>query len=1383
MSLLERFRKGSKYNADGEFTLDEDRAKKKMAHFQLSSVEEAIFLAIQALASAKSTRIELGWKDKSGGHALTLVGRGAKLNGQRQERCREEVFASDTGSLPYHLLGVALNSVDPSCRETPSVVYENNDLVLEIGLKGLLSGVDAQVRKRVRHFDGEFVLNGTKLPQEPVSADSLQLHDQTWTELTLIRFGVVIERKSITTNPSFSALIECPRFALDASYSHVVEDDNYRKRLKKVTGAAVQKIAELAKEAEPEEHTRLRKYLLTVKVEPAAKALRRAKIFPLADREGFCSYTDLEKGRKRTSKILISRKRLNLKLDQLVVFNSSGSISQTLEKLYPSPGVIVNAEGAYRRKLEAERNRKAWEESPRPTELPPGDYYVKEQIQGRSWQAEIGFRKGVATMPTADVLLKNKLLGSDKLSVNLAPGAVAVVNFDTLEVDEMWTRGTGRTYRSAISELNRRLKSLFDRFEPFTREQLTPDMELHLLERLAGPNRNLSAVDADTPLFLTCKGGYVSLSELRQVKKVYLGKPFTPKAENFPDEILPEPLLWDSTSVRKILNKRLGGQRVANAQSVVERCREIDKQLLNPRSLVLDPSLEPLATARVEEDDFTAELAILNEAGDEFEWTVLHQGVAIEERSVSCNLSLIGVVILQSHLLSPEPDWSGLDRSCTIYRDIRDRVKENLVALEIQILRNPKTERSTRLELLLQHLDLIEEFENAQLFGGMGSRQTLSLAIIRDELEQHGEVLTAHSPIECSRPVLTTPLGVEAKLLQRVFQDQWKVFSAEAYVARLNRRTAFENQKAVDVIKLSGAGKFLKTVPSTIGQGELGIRFDRHDYSGSVLGYIEGRHAGSLSSILPRGCTAAIQHEGITHLEDFSGVQITLGLQNELRAHCIQEAVSLLSHDNPTIRNQALTWFRNLPKAQRPKEEILQEPLVQMYGGGRITIAEAWKQFSKSVPYVGPDFAVDVKTEKLILQHERADLRFMMEILGKELHLNKMEAALKIRKKEIAFLAGLDTKVTFESNKKEFVTDGLSAVLGVCSTSRLYGFTTDKQKLGVINWSGLPIRGHVFGLQPSPGSTSVYKQPEPTMNKKQKECLQEWVVQTYLDWAEDLRHQSLDDTARGEAVFVLSRVSRFITSSSTEPRARLAQTLWDLPLFERGDDTWVSGSSLVLQFAECQEPIQVTTKGFRLPPDVLISEDFSEELALLRSVLGKDAVVDYEHPPLIDTAQIASSARNVVSWGLTPIRLFKDKVDDLVDKLAEKMPEKKKKISPEVLEQRLLHQFHADLNQLLGRKNARKAEEFFEGTEFGSWPLGPAVYRKPNGDHRFNRMHPAIRWLLTAKKNANAREARMLILLNWVGLVNVVSEELTDQHEDEFLIGLAEVLEQSLGGR
>ncbi|HIB67019.1 MAG TPA: hypothetical protein EYO33_18370 [Phycisphaerales bacterium] len=1414
MSLLERFREGSKYTEDGEFTLDEKRAQKKMASFQLSSMEEAVLLAVQALNSAGCTRLEvtLTSEHKPKGQRVRLCAFGARLDKARLQSCREEVFATDSDSLPYHLLGVAFNSVENECVDSPVLeMLENGEIVFRFQSRQIIEGLDEALRSRVRYSAGEVFLNGEELPQKPVSGTQVDLASGLWTRLTLIRFGVVVETEAIKTVPTYSALLASPDFRLDASYSHVVQDKIYSEALARAQKLALQRLAEAASDPSPEMFATLRRYAAEITSEPAASALKKAKIFPLADRDEYCSLHDMTVGTsKKTLEILTSQKRFNLRLDRPVVLLEGGNTAEVLGQIF-APEVLIDAGPAYRRKLQAEQNKARWQSSPRSTELPPGEYHLREKLEDSKWQAEIGLLKNSLVEPKVDVLYQNRLLAADNLTHLAPPGSVAVINFEELEVDELWSRGTGRIYRSAISALNKKVRELFDKLPPFPQGNIDPAMRHFLMERICGPTKSLSRVDLETPLFAESMGKEVySLEQLAAGGKIFIGKPFRPKSENFPLQILPNPLIWTTRGNVSGLKKRLGKANVVELSSAdFERFQEIDAQLLDPPPLSLErlEGVSFLARQVYRKDNVFLEVGFREKRESHFMLHLIHEGVTLEKKKHSSDFTFEGVAVLSAGSLQPKSDWSGMKTGASDYAKLLELVNERFKELELSMLKDKSVDRSIRLTLLASHLDLVSEFESEPWFPTVHETRRLSLRELRKELDEHGHVLCLGQWISASRPVLLTPDNHELELLQKFFGNRWKTRRADLYMDEEKRRKMFLNKDVVEKIRLPG--EFTHKVSLSIGRGELGFRClePSGDGGGSLFCYIDGRLAETKRNILPRDCFIAIEHEDITLSRDFKEVNVKASLVSELKGLCALEAVPLLSHENRAVASWAFAWMQQLSHNTLPKDEILKSPIVRLYGGGVVSMEEVLKKHSKSIPFVEPDFSVRVKTNRMIVFEKSSDIKFLLKLAGSRARLNDMQRTLHVESQREKFLNSLDTKLADHLKARSFESKTLKGLLAVDDKSRLLGFDAEENVLGFIDWHGLPVSGNIFGLEPAAHSSQQYTDPAPEFPRPAREVVEQWTYALYLEWVEGLCHDSLGSAERERALSILNRVSRFITSCSNCPGGKLAQVLWDLPLFLRADGTWMSGSALALKFTEEQAPILMTESSFRAPADVLVLDTDSEGHKVLRAVLGAKNLLEFERPPLVDTERIVDSARQLVAWGLTPFKVAQNKVDVFVEMLTlrrqerqaqeenfleksrrqrNKNKDKEEEKGPptrQELENQLLRRFHSDLNQLLGRRVANKAETFFAATSFGTWPLGPAVYRSPtSGQHRFNRLHPAVRWLIDTptKGNARHREARLLILLAWVGLVNIASEELTDKHEDEFLIKVAERLEQSL---
>ena len=107
----------------------------------------------------------------------------------------------------------------------------------------------------------------------------------------------------------------------------------------------------------------------------------------------------------------------------------------------------------------------------------------------------------------------------------------------------------------------------------------------------------------------------------------------------------------------------------------------------------------------------------------------------------------------------------------------------------------------------------------------------------------------------------------------------------------------------------------------------------------------------------------------------------------------------------------------------------------------------------------------------------------------------------------------------------------------------------------------------------------------------------------------------------------------------------------------------------------------------------------------------------------------------------------------------------------------------SEAKALLGNKTYYASDQYFKKTEIGSWILGPPVYMNEKGCF-LNSSHASVRWLINFDPDSNSKQyrvGRVLLLILWVGLVNVGSEELTDSQEHEFLQDLLEKMIQTFG--
>jgi hypothetical protein len=409
--------------------------------------------------------------------------------------------------------------------------------------------------------------------------------------------------------------------------------------------------------------------------------------------------------------------------------------------------------------------------------------------------------------------------------------------------------------------------------------------------------------------------------------------------------------------------------------------------------------------------------------------------------------------------------------------------------------------------------------------------------------------------------------------------------------------------------------------------------------------------------------------------------------------------------------------------------------------------------------------------------------------------LDNLEKELRAEEAYHEALKALPTRLASTLYQKTFENGELKAEIGLSHSRITVGLDKQGRTMGRMGDLGMPVQAIVWGASP--------------VGKRRREAVAELPAKAYLQlnaWAEELCRDWVKERADDrELLLTLLLLSmREIGSRDHRPLAEMAGLLWDLPLFSRVDKTKVSGSALAATFSESKEPVLVSPSTFRVPGSVIAAEEGSEQHQILLNVLGKDGVRWYQAPPLIDTVEVRQSIKRLVTWGFTPFtktvsaihRVFKDRKPEEEEGQAKpseeraqrsgeraKRPEKRAKGSaeeskPTVRDPRevLVVALKEDVCSLLGRELFRKSDQMFKSLDFGNWPLGPPVYRPRGKSHfRLNEMHTGVRWLLIeGGDERHKRAARMMLVVHWVGLVNVASEELRDWHEDEFLVRLAE---------
>ncbi len=108
MSLLEKLRQGGRVVSLGEFTLDRERARSKMARFALADKQQFLLEWIQASVALGASSVTLGWEEE-----LELLFPGVELTQEELEGLEDSLLSSPTDSRTRGLkhLAMGLNAL------------------------------------------------------------------------------------------------------------------------------------------------------------------------------------------------------------------------------------------------------------------------------------------------------------------------------------------------------------------------------------------------------------------------------------------------------------------------------------------------------------------------------------------------------------------------------------------------------------------------------------------------------------------------------------------------------------------------------------------------------------------------------------------------------------------------------------------------------------------------------------------------------------------------------------------------------------------------------------------------------------------------------------------------------------------------------------------------------------------------------------------------------------------------------------------------------------------------------------------------------------------------------------------------------------------------
>lgn len=1370
MSLRERFTAGSRYDSTGEFTLDESKARQKMARFQLASPSEFLMLVVRASVVGRCREIAIHQEPS----LLKLVATGPDLDPEAVRGKENFLFESDDETLAYHLLGVAANAVEPQCLCPPLVEMIDGDLHFQAQLKVPLPELKRLARARLAFLPCPLVIDGVYHPVCLLQDEQDLVLSEGPSHYTFIKHGVIVHEESKESPISVNAIARCDALMLDASYAQVVKDAHYHQLMDRLEKTANAALAEQLSRIEPtpEDRKRCLDYLVKELPKPAGEALKTLPLFPLADRGGEISFADITELIGRQGKVFTARRRFNLQLQTPCLLLVEPMVAKALARLLPEK-VLQDAENEIKEKELIEARKRAWEASPRPLELPPGEYLCQKVVQGEGWRAAIGFWSGLNSLPRCEILYQGKLLSSAILK-DVPPGATAVIDVTEGEVNRSWLALTYKRERQVLGEVQDALRRLWQTQNRIEGEHLTPEViELLLKDLRSFP---VSDVARNTPLFATTSGEKLfSFRELEGMEKVRFGSSLQ-LSQWAQDSLGDAPILLHSQDSFETLSFVLGESRVVDLTERQKRLAKLDAARSNPQKPTVRRD-NYLKKVEFSHGDSQGEIAMYPNK-TESQVYLFSQGAEIELVELEAGRVLSFEAALEAPTLTLNEELTAFLRDeafhtllSSLTEQIRELAREAFWLTELSF--------ESRFELLKAFPRSREEIATTPIFPTSVDGKLLSLKQLEDELERNGELLIGGMGSEFpGRPVVLDESLILKKIRELLPNVAWG--RANEILTRRRRAAAFRSLPVVRRIALSGRYSIRLEVEQ--GRGEVALAQESDAEAGLLYAYVEGRLVCEKRGVLPKPFVAALEHESLILNETYDDVAIFESVRSLLRQYCDRCMLMAAAHSLTRLRHQAWKYFASDDPSEEAREEFFQATTVRQLDGSSLSLAELRE--TKILGYVSPNFPSGAKSQAAVLRLTLDEAVLLAELLGRALTL--VEGFLSREMERQAALDNLVLSLPPESTLNKYESEDLRASLGMSLNGSLIGFDQEGKPVGVLRASRLPVSGRVWGTLREADKKG--EMPRARVSRQQRARLDQWIEEFCLSWVEGLSGRLGSALDRQLALTLLRVSSRELSSKQVTTVSKMAELLWDLPLFPRVDGTLVSGSALAATLSESETPLPFTDARFRAPGEALFFDQKSLERSILSSVLGKSSLHKFEAPPLFDREELAKSAKALIAWGLTPAVVgwtALGKVSDYFteyverrDQEAEKARQNDKKRDPREI---LLVQLREDVRSLVGRRHYRESNRLFQNLDFGNWPLGPPIYAPRNADHyRLNARHSAVRWLLAREgSQAQRRCVRMLLLIHWVGLVNQRSQELTDSHEKAFLTQLAERMAQT----
>lgn len=977
MSLLDTLRQAGSFDSRGNFTLDVEKARSKMARFQLTDPERYILELVAAAFAGGSPDLEIDLTPDG----LELHFGGTPLGSTDLENLEDFLLVAEGTHPALRYLAVGLNALT---RLQPRRVLLESPAGVALELRGqkrqLIAGPYSRHRLLIEREGGilrkasysseiELIRSHTRFSRRPVRLDGRLLSQPAALELLspeesgeifLVLHGIIRQQLKPALLP-VRAVVEDDRFSLNASHSAVVEDTIYQEALEQVEQDTLEELARLAERclSDAQLLQRHRHFFLSLGAFRQQGRWRELvdslPLFPGPHQLRY-SYRELEEQRRRLGYVPVTQMRLAFEPEGLRILYLDGL--ETRHFLEKREMTMRDVREELLAQVTAHNNRLRWESSPRPRELPSDEYAVRTTAESQGVFLAVGIPYQASPEGShLHVLLQGKLLRSytlDKLSY------VAVLDMDEVKVlrDFSGPDPDCKQYRQAWALLDKKVAELYRQLAE-TASQDARAYDQLILSLLADPEKSPAA---RLELLPTLKSSRTSLDNLRRLKQVGVVSTHAPAlADNLPPEAVPDyPIVRATAPVQTMLREQLG-VKAFDARPILENLNQLAFRLANPRQARLGQAPH---THAFRFDDIQGELR-LRQAGNppRAHVTVLRQGVELEERGLQPAIWPFDAIV-ESPRLNPTPDWKRV-QSDRAWQEVVDRLREaerdafEQLATELS---NTPSElpgwEPALLQALARNPELASRASSLALFPSRGGSERMALAELEAELRQHGRLLMTERDGPTGPRVLFKPDRAALEMLLPELKLEVYQPPAPPPVPRVDLSTPEPRKPApppdFSSLRLKEALELRRPLPGPR-FGEVGLSEDQ------FTGVLEVAGMGTLPGLLPGPARAIVGPHGLTRLANrkIKRDEAFQAMLEQVREALGELALEAAGRANP---GSARAWMllhllsTNLPRPVLDQLAVL--PLVPMHCAPPLSFNELKERLKlyQAVPAAEPGY-------------------------------------------------------------------------------------------------------------------------------------------------------------------------------------------------------------------------------------------------------------------------------------------------------------------------------------------------------------------------------------------------------------------------------------------